>query len=120
MAMKKNSSDERVEMGARLRTARELAGLSQEQVAKMLSMRRPSISEIEAGQRKVSSEELRKFSEVYDVKLAWLIGSDSEDEAADEKKIRLAARELSKLKPEDLTRVIALLRVLRRNEGEKQ
>ena len=36
-------------IGGRLRMAREMAGLSQSQVAKMLSLHRPSISEMEAG-----------------------------------------------------------------------
>ena len=48
--MKDNNSMKEC-IASRLRSAREMAGLSQGQVAKMLGMHRPTISEIEAGRR---------------------------------------------------------------------
>jgi len=114
--MSKNNK-EREEIGARLRTARELAGLSQAQVAKMISLHRPSVSEMEAGRRSVSAEELTKLAKIYDVNLPWLAGADP-DEQIESDKIRLAARELAKLKPADYKRMIHLLRVLRSDEGK--
>ena len=45
-------------IASRVREARRLAGLSQGQVAKMLGLQRPSVSEIEAGNRAVAAEEL--------------------------------------------------------------
>jgi transcriptional regulator with XRE-family HTH domain len=118
--MSKNEvNSSRVGMGSRLRMAREMSGLSQAQVAKMLSLHRPSISEMEAGRRKVSAEELCKLSKIYDVKLAWLAGSDIEDSPKEETKIKLAARQLTKLKPKDRKRVLYLLRLLQGSEGEK-
>jgi transcriptional regulator with XRE-family HTH domain len=107
-----------VEIGARLRTAREIAGLSQAQVAKLLSLHRPSVSEMEAGRRKVSAEELAMLVEAYDVKLSWVIGSDTGEGSADDEKIKLAARQLAKLKPKDYERVLFLLSVLRSSKGE--
>jgi len=97
-------------IGGRLRVAREMAGLSQAQVAKMLSLHRPSISEMEAGRRKVSSEELAKLSDIYDVSISWL--TETEDTPEDER-VKLAARELSKLKTKDFERVLNLLKALR-------
>lgn len=97
-------------IGGRLRMAREMAGLSQAQVAKMLSLHRPSISEMEAGRRKVSSEELTKLSEIYDVSMAWLTNTES---SSDDERVKLAARELSKLKENDLDRVLKLLKALK-------
>ena len=47
-------------IATRLREARKVAGLSQGQVAKLLAMHRPTISEIEAGNRRVSAEEVTK------------------------------------------------------------
>jgi len=105
------------DIGARLRTARELAGLSQAQVAKMLSLHRPSISEMEAGRRKVSAEELAKLAGIYDVSLSWLAGAESEEEEESDK-VRLAARELAKLKPEDYKRMMQLLRLM--GPGERK
>jgi len=107
----------REEIGTRLRTARELAGLSQAQVANMLSLHRPSVSEMEAGRRRVSAEELTKLAAIYDVNLSWLAGAEP-DEQEESEKIRLAARELAKLKPADYKRMIHLLKVLRLDEGK--
>ena len=109
------SDKKNTEIGDRLRTARQLAGLSQSQVAKMLSLHRPSVSEMEAGRRKVSAEELAKLAEIYDVNLSWLAGVDP-DEEVESDKVRLAARELAKLKPEDYKRMMHLLRLMRSDE----
>lgn len=105
----------RKELGQRLRVAREQAGLSQGQVAAKLGMHRPTVTEIEAGNRKVSAEELTSFAELYDVGLAWL-ARGSKDVA--DPAVELAARELAKLKKEDLDTVLHLLRTLKRT-GEK-
>ena len=102
---------DRMEVARRLRLAREQAGLSQGQVAKLIDMHRPTISEIEAGNRRVSAEELARLAELYDVSAVWLMkGSEEMADPA----VELAARELSKLKKEDLDTVLNLLRTLRR------
>ncbi len=100
-------------IAARLRLAREQAGLSQGQVAKMLHLHRPSISEAEAGRRKVSTEELVNLARIYGVSVSWLACAESERENAVQDRIELAARELAKLKPEDLDRLLQLLSALR-------
>ncbi len=103
----------------RMRLAREQAGLSQGQVARMLKMHRPTISEIEAGRRKVAAEELAEFSRVYEVSVAWLTGSEGTDDGLDDR-VKLAARELAKLKPEDLDSVLHLLSTMRKSKGPKR
>jgi transcriptional regulator with XRE-family HTH domain len=97
--------------------ARDLAGLSQGQVAKMLGLHRPTISEMEAGRRKVTAGELSELAKIYGVSISWLVGSPEEEEDLDHDRIELAARELTKLKPEDLDRVLFLLSALR-SRGE--
>jgi transcriptional regulator with XRE-family HTH domain len=52
------------QIASRLRLARESAGLSQGQVAKKMNLHRPTVSEIEAGRRRVSAEELARFAEL--------------------------------------------------------
>ena len=99
-------------LARRLRTAREHAGLSQGQVAKILDMHRPTITEIEAGRRKVSSDELSDFARIYEVSIAWLLGTEEEEGELDER-VKLAARDLTKLKPEDLDKVLRLLSTIR-------
>ena len=109
-----NASDPavvRIEIAARLRAARERSGLSQGQAAKQLGLQRPTVSEIEAGRRRVPSEELTRFAALYEVSASWLLNNDSE--VADPA-VELAARELVKLKPEDLDSVLELLRTLRK------
>ena len=95
----------------RLRLAREMAGLSQGQVARELGWHRPTISEIEAGRRKVSAEELSTLSEVYGVNTSWVLGEQSSNLAED--KAMLAARELGKLNDDDLERILRLIRALK-------
>ena len=94
----------------RLRIAREQAGLSQGQVAKLLEYHRPTISEIEAGRRKVSSEEVSKFADLYDVTVSWLLDTSEEHSPV----VQLAARELSKLREEDLEKILRLLKSLKK------
>lgn len=100
----------RSEVANRLQAARKQAGLTQGQIAKLLGLQRPAISEIEAGRRKVTVEELAVFSDAYGVSVAWLT---SKDDSTPNPAVELAARELSKLKKEDLDTVLNLLKTLR-------
>lgn len=80
-------------------------------------MHRPTITEIEAGNRRVSAEELSTFASTYDVTVAWLVGDSPEQLQTDDPRLQLAARELSKLKPDDLDRLLRLLASMRNEEG---
>ena len=91
----------------RLRAAREQAGLSQGQVATKFKMQRPTVSEIEAGRRRVTAEEAGAFADLYDVSVSWLI--NGKEEGIDPS-VELAARVLSKLKREDINSLLHLLR----------
>lgn len=101
----------------RLRLAREQAGLSQGQIAKLIDYHRPTISEIEAGRRKVSSEELSVFAKHYGVSTAWLL---NEAESEDSPAVELAARELSSLNKGDLDKILRLLRSLKKSSPSKE
>ena len=106
-------SGKRMQIAERLKEARKLAGLSQSHIAKMLGLHRPSISEMEAGNRRVSADELARLAETYDVSVAWLLGEAPETLDAQDPRLELAARELSKLKPDDLERLLKLLAAMR-------
>ena len=84
----------------RLRWARMQSGLSQSQVAEKFGWHRPTVSQIEAGQRLVKSQELDTFAKLYDVKLQWLLDGDDGLEVSPQ--IEVAARELAKLSEKDL------------------
>ena len=113
------SDNERKGIASRLRSAREMAGLSQGQVAKILGLHRPSVSEMEAGRRKVSADELGKLAEIYSVDIRWLAGSIPDTKNGDER-IQFAARQLAKLKDDDLDKVLNVLRALRPQKGRKK
>lgn len=55
------------DLGTRLKKARLALQLSQEYVAEQLKIGRASVSQIELGNRKVSSEELAMFSRLYGI-----------------------------------------------------
>lgn len=97
----------------RLKEARKLAGVSQGHVAKILGLHRPSITEIEAGNRRVAADELVRLAEIYDVGVAWLLGEAPDTLDAQDPRLALAARELTKLKPDDLDRLLKLLAAMR-------
>lgn len=109
----------RTQIAERIREARKSAGLSQGQVAKLMSLHRPTISEIEAGNRRVTAEELTAFANMFDVTAAWLLGEASENVETDDPRIQLAARELKKLKPDDLDRLMRLLASMRSADEPK-
>ena len=114
-----NSDNERNIVASRLRTAREMAGLSQAQVAKILRLHRPSVSEMEAGRRKVSVGELTELAEIYSVDMKWLAGL-TPDATNYNERIQFAARQLAKLKDDDLDKVLNLLHALRPQKGRRK
>jgi transcriptional regulator with XRE-family HTH domain len=100
----------------RLKVARERAGLSQGQVAKLLGFHRPTISQIENGDRSVKADELLRFADAYGVDVDWLAGTSASYGVDD--RVMLAARELSALAPEALDKVLDLLATLKASAKE--
>lgn len=101
------------EFGDRYRTARESAGLTQGQAAKLLGLHRPSISEMEAGRRKVSADELLQLARIYGVDIAWLAGETNSESEPKERLLKLAARELATLNQEDLEKLLGVINMIR-------
>lgn len=103
---------EREQIASRLKDARIQSGLSQENACKIIGIPRPAISEIEAGRRKVSAEEIIQFGKIYKVDVSWLLLKEDESLFSDE--IKVAARELGKMKKEDRKKLIDILHILPR------
>lgn len=110
-----NAEDPRQAIASRLRIGREIAGLTQGQVARIRGWHRPTVSEIEAGRRRVSADELKSLAELYGVSVSWLVEED--EYSSLNARARIAARELDKLSNEDLDRLLELIRSLRTSEG---
>lgn len=113
-----SKSEQKQELAARLKEARRLSGLSQAQVAKMMEWHRPTVSQVEAAERSVSAEELRELSRIFDVSISWLLEGPSES-GMQEARLQLAARELQKLKPADLDRLLQVIASMRRGGDEE-
>ena len=109
-----NTQKKKTAIATRLALARKQAGLSQAQVAKILDLHRPSISEAEAGRRNVTGAELATLAEIYGVDIEWLACADTGVANESRDRIQLAARELAKLKKDDLEKVLGLLSALKK------
>ena len=67
-------------LGRRLRTARTLRGLSQQQVAQALGLARTAVTQLEAGNRSVSTLELTALSELYLYRVADFLQDTPDDD----------------------------------------
>jgi Zn-dependent peptidase ImmA (M78 family)/transcriptional regulator with XRE-family HTH domain len=104
----------RSEIGRRLRALREAIGFTQADVASKLGMHRPTITEIEAGRRAVSSEELAQFADLYATPI-WQVLETKPPEL--ESGIAVLARGFGADRPE-AQRAIRLFLKERREERE--
>ena len=77
------------------------------------TIRRPGVVELEKGRRRLSAEEATKFAGIYKVGVAWLTCAGIEVADPEDDKVELAAKELAKLRPDDLDRVMDLLAAFR-------
>ena|SRR6056297_3335841 len=105
------SEQDRVNLGQRLRTARDYVGYSQDEVAKHLGISRSALSNIESGQRKTDALELKKLAALYQRSIAYFTG-DVVAEAAmppDVEHLARQANELSTKDREELSRFAAFL-----------
>ncbi len=91
-------------LGERLRQARQAAGLSQAQAARLLEMHRPTITDVENESRKVTAGELSRFADLYKVSLEWLTGTETRNS-----KVTMAARRLGALKDKDLDTAMRII-----------
>ncbi len=64
------------EISEKLKMARKAAGMRQEDAATSMGMLRVTLSSIESGKRKVSTDELVKFSKLYNVDPNFLLEYD--------------------------------------------
>ena len=97
-------------MHERLKEARKKLKLSQEFVARQMNLSRPTISAIEAGQRKVTAEVLAKFSELYGISVAELMYGKPSENA----QVEMFARAFSELSDIDRKEIMSLINFKRR------
>jgi transcriptional regulator with XRE-family HTH domain len=105
-------SDDREELGARLREAREYLNLSQDEVAKALDVPRSAISLMEAGQRKVDALELKRLAEIYQRPIGFFTGERGQS-APLRDEVQHLARTASKLTDKDREELVRFAEYLR-------
>jgi transcriptional regulator with XRE-family HTH domain len=115
-----SESVDRKELGARLRKAREYVGLSQDEVAKYLSIPRTALSHIETGQRRIDALELKKLAQLYKRPIGYFTGEERVDEELPAYVARLtrAASGLSEQDRAELSRFAEFLRAKAQMESD--
>ena len=93
--------NERENIGARLKEAREYLGLSQQEVATALNLPRTAVSMMESGQRGVESLELKALAKLYQRPVAYFTGEDEELGAGVGADVALLAKQVAKLSDQD-------------------
>jgi len=86
-------SDERKELALRVKALREQKGMSQEALARRIGISRPALSQIENGERRVTTGELVRMSKEFDVSAGVLLGTETEPEVCLARDARPAAEE---------------------------
>lgn len=105
-------------MAHRLRDAREYVGLSQEDVAQALGVSRPTITNIEMGNRRVEAVELDKLATLYRQSVTYLLsGEESVGTSPDQ--VRFLARAIQGLTQKDMEEVARFATFLKRSSDVK-
>ena len=103
-----------VEMGKRLRDCREYCGFTQQQIADALGLHRPAVSEIEAGNRKVTAEELKRLAKLYCKTIDYFLG---EPDPEPTRAVLQAVEGMDEQDREEVLKFATFLRWKRRAEG---
>jgi transcriptional regulator with XRE-family HTH domain len=69
-----------LKLGKTIKSLREQIGISQQKLADSLGVLRPTVSQIESGERKITADELVKLSEIFNVSIEYLLGFEKEPE----------------------------------------
>lgn len=89
-------------LAERLKSSREYLGFSQGQVADALGIRRPSISEIEAGVRRVEATELSAFAKLYGCTIEFLLNGEQPESVQAGSNVEFLARATQGLSDKDI------------------
>jgi len=112
--MPMKGEDLNVEIGKRLREAREKAGLSQAQFAKELGYESATaISLIEAGERRFKAEDLQKAAEVLHRDIVYFLGQEG-----NKVDLKVALRADKDLTDEDKAAVLHFIELAKKRHGK--
>lgn len=100
-------------LGNRLKDIREYLNLSQQHVAAATGIPRSAVSDIERGQRKVDSLELRKFARLYRYPVGYLLGDEPRDGSAESEAVTALGRAVIGLNDADRAELLRFAEFLR-------
>ena len=110
--------NERVDVGTRLKEARENLGLSQQDVAATLNLPRTAVSMMESGQRGVDSLELKALAKLYQRPMAFFTGGEETLGTAVNADVALLAKQVAKLSDQDRNELLRFSEFLmQRSQG---
>lgn len=101
---------EAVQLGKRLKEAREYVGVTQEEAAAYLDVRRSAISEMEAGKRGVGALEIKRLASLYQRPTSWFT---DEVEPPVSEDVAFLARTVSNLSENDRNELASFAEFLR-------
>lgn len=70
------------EIGRRVRIARETLGLTQEEAAAALGVKRTTVTQMELGNRNITATELVQMAKLFRRSVEWLVGQEEEAQVA--------------------------------------
>lgn len=74
------TNETHLKLGKKIKAFRERVGFNQQALAQSLGVLRPTISQIERGERKVNADELMKLAKVLNISIENLLGVENEPE----------------------------------------
>lgn len=101
---------EALQLGKRLKEAREYVGITQEEAAAHLKVRRSAISEMEAGKRGVGALEMKSLASLYQRPTSWFTGETEQQVPED---VAFLARTISDLSENDRGELASFAEFLR-------
>jgi transcriptional regulator with XRE-family HTH domain len=99
----------------RIKTCRNKLHLSQEYVANYMAMNRATITQIELGKRKVTAEELAKFSRLFGISADGLLLGDNIEMPS-----TIFARSFSELDERDQNEIMSLMQFKKMMKEQKR
>ncbi len=79
-------------VGEKIQNYRKVNNLNQDDLARMLNIKRPTLSKIESGERKLNASEIKEIAEVFNISTDELLGIKKEPEVHIDKKTELTEK----------------------------
>lgn len=103
-------------LAVRIVDLREKSGMAQTELAKKMGFDKSTMSKVENGSRKVSSEELKKLSNIFGVSADYLLGNKTKNETPLSKNQKLVAYSIDPgISDEERRDIIEMVKIAMKN-----